>query len=171
MDLSVSLGVWSASGCAGQHMCVTVSKRQCLGILSVWVPSGSVWALPVCRPLLACAVFPLCPVAVLEEGVGVSGCGLGILQPLARLAKRPCWMSQSRGPGIGWCQVTDWGLCPGSARGCAGAAPSAGEGGAWVRPLECWELRVRAPLPLTRAGWQALLRTRLVSGAQRLCVM
>ena len=45
----------------------------------------------------------------------------------------------------------DWGLCPGSARGCAGTAPSAGEDGMWVWALECWELPVRALLTPTKA--------------------
>lgn len=88
----MSLGVWSALGCA-VCVCDPVSKWQCLGVLSVWVPqrvcvgSAYVQASPC---LYWVPVFPLCPMVVLEEGVGVSGCGLGILQPLARLAKRFC---------------------------------------------------------------------------------
>ena len=109
-------------GKCGCHVCecVCVPVRVCarvmpvgecanvVGLAPLWVCVGSacVQASPC---LYWVPVFPLCPMAVLEEGVGVSGCGLGILQPLARLAKRPCWMSQSRGPGIGWCQVTGLG--------------------------------------------------------------
>lgn len=79
-------------------------------------------------------------------------------------------MSQSRGLGIGWCQVMDWELCPGSARGCDGTVSSAGVDGVWVWHLACWEFPIRALLTPTRADWQVLFTCR-VSGAQRLCVM
>lgn len=50
--------------------------------------------------------------------------------------------------GIGWCQVMDWELCPGSARGCDGRVSSTGVDGVWVWHLECWEFPIRAlPCP------------------------